>query len=977
MRPLPHKHSTIPYFYYKYIQTLTNSIYHYNKPITTPLNPQPILDRDLDPLNPLDLPVSSRTAHGPEPHARGNTNTTPTFTSTKPPAHIPPSPRFSYPTSLQELRVPAAARQRRPTAAPGLNAHTVRWACGPFGGGRETNIAENPLLSPHPVELHDAGLRPRLRDPARHNHPNNHNRTDIIAVTGPERRRSRRDTLRKLSRDSGKPKDTHRTYSFSPGRHDSIRVSHLTERAQVPPVPPVPADYVRGDATGPETVTPEPLPARERSPRAPTQALESTTAQDRQRMPTLHKNKRGAQEFARRKSTKRRKEEHDREAEIRAMVAVRPTRPAADVSSSGRPMKRESKKMRGGLNRRMENPTTNVSVPLADSLRYSAAANSAHHPSYIVSSFDVLAPRPTIKYAESPRYAPGASGFGPDRSEPRRRKVADRVAVGDKELKANKRVDDLANDLSAGELRELMERDQKRRDKKKIADMIKMERRLARRQEKQRADEAAAAREGTPTPPNLERGVLGREIVGLGIGTSAVVTSSKRKGSLESDNGRGKRPADAFLQESGENREPSAFHRSASVRTENFTSTAETLNPVIPTATTGTVGNAAVSPNSSPRKRSHIRSASSISRMMELAKSVPSASAPIPVPKPTRQKPPHQPSSSPARAPQSWTSFFRRGAKKQVHDSAPSSFSNASRDSMQSGRHSSQEAQIGYAPMQSTSSVPKRTMSKFREDLPELPLSPPDSRVQSPADDLVPPMPTRHGLDDPPVRYLDTPTSGYRSLDAARNRGETPTSGHPSIDSEGSWLSGRRGSKRGSAPQPRRESLNSMTLKDNEFAEAAEEPEIAEDEFLSRLMQGPGDQHKIKRLSAATENPMPSSDDEEGGSIVSPISAQSTWGAVGRRPTIINRERHKSREGVLAQFDYDSGDEVPDTPKVPDTPNTPTLNTPTGNAVSPRAASFDVGQTHARHTSAGSTRLLDLKHRDSMEAKRDSLVEEN
>ncbi|KAJ5050369.1 uncharacterized protein L3040_002252 [Drepanopeziza brunnea f. sp. 'multigermtubi'] len=835
--------------------------------------------------------------------------------------------------------------------------------CGPGAKAKAKPVAEAKKKSPPPAELHDAGLRPRLRDPATHNHPNNHNRADIIAVTGPERRRSRRDTLRKLSRDSGTPKDTHRTYSFSPGRHDSIRLSHLTERAPVPPVPPLPADYVRGHAPGSDTVAPEPLPAGERAPRAPPQALEST-APDRQGTPTLHK--RGAQELARRKSTKRRKEEHDREAEIRAMVAYRPTRPAADVSSSGRPMKRESKKMRGGLNRHMDNPTTNVSVPLADSLRYSVSANSGHQPAYRLSSLDVLAPRPTIKYAERPRYAPGASGSGPDRSDPRRRKVSDRVAVGEKELKANKRVDDLANDLSAGELRELMERDQKRRDKKKMADRVKMERRLAQRQEKQTADEAAAAREGTPTPPNLERGVLGREIVGLGIGTSAVVTSSKRKGSVASDDGRGERPADAFLPESGEDREPPAFHRSASVRTENFTSTSESLAPVIPTATTGTVGNAAVAPNSPPRVRSHTRSASSISRMMELARSVPSAAAPIPVPKPTRQKPPRQASMSSARAPQSWTSFFRRGAKKQVIDSAPSSFSNTSRDSMQSGRNSSHGAQIGYAPMRSTSNIPKRTMSKFREDLPELPLSPPDSRVQSPADDLVPPMTTRHGPDDPPARYLDTPTSGYRSVDATRNRGETPTSGHPSIDSEGSWLSGRRGSKRGSALQPRRESLNSMTLKDKEFAEAAEEPEIAEDEFLSRLMQGPADQHRIKRLSAATENPMPSSDDEEGGSIASPIPAQSTWGAVGRRPTIINRERHKSREGVLAQFEYDSGDEVPDTP-----------NTPTGNAVAQRAPSFDVGQKHARHTSAGSTRLLDPKHRDSMEAKRDSLVEEN
>ncbi len=34
---------------------------------------------------------------------------------------------------------------------------------------------------------------------------------------------------------------------------------------------------------------------------------------------------------------------------------------------------------------------------------------------------------------------------------------------------------------------------------------------------------------------------------------------------------------------------------------------------------------------------------------------------------------------------------------------------------------------------------PQRTMSKFREDLPELPLSPPDSRVQSPETTMIQP----------------------------------------------------------------------------------------------------------------------------------------------------------------------------------------------------------------------------------------------
>ncbi|KAG4431732.1 hypothetical protein IFR05_012787 [Cadophora sp. M221] len=813
--------------------------------------------------------------------------------------------------------------------------------------------------------MHDAGA---LRDPARHN-------ASELTSAGPERRRSRRDTKRKSSRESKKLQrdpERRRTYSFSPGRKDSIRVPRTLDR---PPVPPLPAN-VTGNARS-NTDIPDPVTSAGKRPlRASTQPPEEI--QDWQRMPTLHK--RSAQELAHRKSSKKRKEEHQREAEIKAMVAFMPSRPATDSTTSGRPMKRESKKMRGGLNRHMDNPSSDISLPLADSLRSSVSANSDHQPSYILNAFDMLAPRPTIRYAENPRYVPGASGFGSDGSDTKKRRVSDRVLIPKETLKANKRVDDLADDLSAGELRELMERDQKRRENKKIAERIKMERRLARRQEKQTADEALAAREGTPPPANMDRGVLGREVVGLGIGNSAVITSSKRKGSVGSDNGRGKRPADAFRQDSGASIQPPTFHRSASLLTENLTPTSEAQDPIIGTAIVGTVGRANISPTSSPRVHGHTRGASSISQMMDLNKPEPATSQPMPIPAPapatrySRQTP-----TPPPKAPQSWTSFFKiRGAKKQQQDSAPSSFSNTSRDSMHSG---GQGPQIGYTPMRSTSNIPKRTMSKFREDLPELPISPPDSRVQSPEADMVPAVPDRN-LEDPRTRY-DTPTSGYRSIDAIRLRDETPASGHrtfedpspepanipsqslASIDSEGSWLSGRKaGSKRGSAPTPQPIADSSIPMGKKEFSESAEELGIAEDEYFSRLTPGPEDQHKIRRQSAG--NPMPSSDDEEGGSLASPVSVQSKWGAVGRHPTVIHREpRAKSREGLLNDFDEDSTSEAPDSP---DSPNP--------NNGLQRATSIDLGKSHARHMSAGSARLLDLKPRPSADNKRNSLAEE-
>lgn len=815
---------------------------------------------------------------------------------------------------------------------------------------------------------------------------NRHHGTEI-ASSGPERKRSRRDSrgkrissreTKKLQRDP----ERRRTYSFSPGRHDSIRTPRDADR---PPVPPLPANI-----------------QNQMPKRASTQPPEST--QDWQRVPTLHK--RSAQDLARRKSSKKRKEEHDREAEIKAMVAFMPTRPAADADTSGRPMKKESRKMHGGLNRRFENPSSDISLPLATSIHSSLSGSEERQTSYKVSAFDMLAPRPTIRYSDSHRYSPPNEL---DRSESRRRRVSDRVPIPVETLKANKRIDDLADDLDAGELRELMERDQKRREKKEVAERIKAEKRLARRQEKQREDEGTAARQGTPPPANLERGVLGRDVVGLGIGTSAVVTSSKRKGSTASESGRAKRPTEAFREDFTIST-PNPFddsHRSPSLRADQVTPESENADPIIETAQIGTVAKASISPPASPKTRVHHRGASSISQMMDL----PQTAAPAPAiaqftPEATPERQPEtrrKNSESSTNGPSSWRSFFRRGNKVK-RGSTPSSFSNTSRDSMREPIQNGQGFTFGYTPVRSASSLPKRTMSKFREDLPELPMSPPDSRVQSPEVDVVHPIrmdyPEKRvdnhaSAEDARVRY-DTPTSGQRSLEASRLRDETPTSGHrsedvpspepqavfsqslASIDSEGSWLSGRKGgSKRGSRqlpPQPPHDSASSLNMGyTKEYSESAEELGIAEDEYFSRLTPGPEEQYKIHQRHSTT---MPSSDDEEGGSIASPLGSSSEktkWGAVARTPTVVHREpRAKSREGLLNEYSYDSGSEFPgETPPEPKRKsgfNADLIDEEFGGVR--RATSIDLGKGHVRHISAGSARLLDLKPKASVESKR-------
>lgn len=828
--------------------------------------------------------------------------------------------------------------------------------------------------------MHDAGIQ---KDAARDG--------PDLASAGPERRKSRRDMKRKSSRDSKKLQkdpERRRTYSFSPGRNDSIRVARDENR---PPIPPLPANWKgkeRSNIQGPESnIISKP-------PRASTQPIDNT--QEWQRIPTLRK--RSAQDLPRRKSSKKRKEDRDREQEIRAMVAFLPTQAGvADAKLPGKLRERESTRMRGNLRRSTEDKSLDVSLLLAESLN-SARSDSGNETSFKLTALDMLAPRPTIRYSERPIYVPGASRFVSERSESRMKRISERVPVPEGAMKASRRIDELADDLSAGELRELMERDAKRKEKKKLAERIKAEERIARRQEKQSQEEADAIRHGTPSPDIVERGVMGREVVGLGIGTSAIVTSSKRKGSTGSDSGRGKRPAETFRQETPtgspiERLNPfSNFHRTASLTSENLTPASDRSLPILEVARVATIGKANVSPTMGPQ--GHNRGASSISQMIELNKeeaSIPTiAAAPILV----RREPSQKPPETSNRTPQSWTSFFKlRARNKSGHTSTPSSFSNTSRDSMHAGSPPP-GPQFGYQPMRSASTIPKRTMSKFREDLPELPISPPESRVQSPEADVVPPIRTgypekRAPSEDPRVRY-DTPTSGYRSIEAMRLRDETPTSGHrsgvsspepvrmlsqslASIDSEGSWLSGGRGSKRGSTQVPQHhfhDSSSSLSKKYKEFSESAEELGIAEDEYFSRLTPGPEEAYKIHRQS--TGNPMPSSDEEDGGSIASPVASEkSKWGAVGRHPTVVHREpTAMSGEVILNEFEDDamSGiiDEIPEEPRNTydnnnDGPDTPDIQ---------RARSVQLDRKHVRNISAGSARMLDLKPRASRDTKR-------
>lgn len=280
-----------------------------------------------------------------------------------------------------------------------------------------------------------------------------------------------------------------------------------------------------------------------------------------------------------------------------------------------------------------------------------------------------------------------------------------------------------------------------------------------------------------------------------------------------------------------------------------------------------------------------------------------------------------------------------------------------------------------YLARKSSTSVPKRTRSRFREDLPEFPISPPASRMQSP--EAEPPLPvlSEHKPSDmgslrtPTVRY-DTPTSGHRSIEAMR---QTPTSmdrayvspspephmsmSLASIDSEGSWLSGRIGNRKASAMRDsvRRANHQEQAHSSDESPSNStqEDLAIAEDEYLSRLTPRPNPgHHGVSRRSGEGR---PSSDEED---LVDDSDLK--WGAVGSRPHVVQRLTMKSYEGLL-NIESENEDDSESSPISPSRHEAADLQ---------RARSVQLGRGHVRNFSAGSAKLLDITPRASVEGRR-------
>jgi hypothetical protein len=727
------------------------------------------------------------------------------------------------------------------------------------------------------------------------------------------------------------------------------------------------------------------------------------------RPPTLRAKRSSAEQgFNRRKSSKRKAEDQAREQEIRALSSPTTTRPSTRTSE---PLRRDTKKIPGGLNKHFDRPNSNISLPLAESLHESTSEASDHH-TFTVNALSVLTPRPTLRYSDKSRQGPLRT-MNQSRASTQKEK---RPMIPEEDMKSKRRIDDLADTLDASGLRELMERDQRRRERKRQQDQEKLQRKLERRAARQREEDWKRVGQDVK-PEGLEqettengRGVSDREAMGLGIGDAAVKHEEAKPEDPFADQ-RARTPGswleDPSREHLPEERAEDPFRDDVSETlalqgtkpdmTENVEHQSgppvheqEDLlppPPIIDRESRISQGSIA-----SQTSQSHAgRGFSSTSQLSGIGRET-TPDIPENVESDRRN------SDNSGRRITSWTSFFKRGGTRQKRGSAdrgrttPSDFSNTSRESF------SRQAPPPLIPPRSfrrSGSTPVRTMSKFREDLPELPTSPLESTIQSPE---VPaavasssPHPDEPGSGFVEKTMADSPTSptseqhresAHRSLETNTSevgpRSAVVSQSLASVDSEGSWLSGKP-VKRSShqSVQPLHESTSSLPPNVEELSDPREEEDVTADAYFTQLATG----HENRRESGSAVHRKPSSsamgaasdigdeDDEDAfPEAHTDDEDEAIHKSVEHFPTIVHAEPSaKSKEGLLQ--DFQSSESEATSPELEgETPESGAG--PSETQWIHRATSVDYGKGHARHISAGSAKLLDLPRRTSIDSKR-------
>ncbi|KAK4870474.1 hypothetical protein LT330_004822 [Penicillium expansum] len=595
----------------------------------------------------------------------------------------------------------------------------------------------------------------------------------------------------------------------------------------------------------------------------------------------------------RRKLSKRKANEIMREREIRMLSSIPidiPHRPTDYVLENRR---------RKANGRRADRYMSDISLSIRDSATSSTSDISDPY-TYKVNAFAALTPRPVVRYVEAPRLQTARSGNPPTSSRQEREKLQALTMSEEDFYCSKRRVNELADSLDAGALRELLDRDRRRREKKQVDDQERLRRKLQERADAQQAEEqklqAAIQIEPEPEPnqpepsiaevPEPEDVVLNDETTTSQVDEATAVAPEGEswllRASKGSENtGRESRESSRVVGNIDDSsvRERRLVQRPSFAPSNDITMSRTTLSP-----SHSSLRHGLNSPN-----QSQIRAPSSTS---DISRGVDSE---------------RRLSDTSGRRGNTITSLFRRGSsrlkrtyKERFHDTTPE-VSNTSHESFYKIQTQSSPPPPSIIPpriLMPTGTV-KRSQSKFTEHFGDEPLSPPDSRLQSPD---IPEEVLESSLErdetflreptpSPGVDIKNPNRSHHRSW--ASDSMDTEADNVPlsqslaSIDSEGSWMSGqffRRMSQKPSSPV--RSNLNSFGQESEEApADAPEEVESLDES---------------RRLSSNTLEP--ELEPEVADSSAS-HPAERWHNEVGRRAVLVNPVvRPKSTQGMLRGF---------------------------------------------------------------------------
>ncbi|GAB7361768.1 hypothetical protein MBLNU230_g1812t1 [Neophaeotheca triangularis] len=768
----------------------------------------------------------------------------------------------------------------------------------------------------------------------------------------------------------------------------------------------------------PVDMEPAKIPYSFRGHSASHTSLQPESATGRPSRPQTLRSKRSANDSGtpqRRRSSKKRKDEHLREEEIRSMTAPMPIPKRHGGPGEGL-MRRDSKKFRG-INR-----DSNVSLPLEGSI-HSSMSGIPEQRGWEIGGIGMFSARPAVRLSGHAQYArPGSVQGTSSPLSPNTSRAKEKAPASRSSDRKRATIGQEADDFDASDLRMLLERDQKRREKRKLEQQEKLDKKLQKEgrhransdrrkreareaEEVKRADDARAraveeARtRRMMTPPTAVHPALRDggdesassppENVGLGIG--AAISTDAPQNILPTTQERGTENTGTYLNyrpntdipENPFEGSPAGTpmeddDRPLPVVPGSFTPAARTPTeerpPVVRTSQASQTATPPLSPASNPRAMS------SVSRLSDLRR----------ISTPDTMHPPSYPSerriseTKDGRRAGAWATFFRRGGtnlKKPQGEYSPSefSFSNTSRESMV--RQQPIPAHLSADPPQVAqrrkSGAPVRTQSKFREDLPELPISPPDSRVHSP--DLpsnasasiaaaqrqqMPPPPKPMnipGRGESNIRHsFPDPSSAGGATSPGTQAQAMVSPSLASVDSEGSWLAGGPG-QRASIYSAIGRSNGSLSKRNPDFVGSYEELGVDKDaEYTQRTKPSTKGKEAVRDrqddASVLTETPAATSGE--------PLKVHDS---VRRKPTLIHRnQRERSREGLLTDYAGQSaslhGAEASDDEEEEQYPRESRVE---------KARSVNMGRGHARQMSAGSAKLLDVgpsSKRASMDA---------